>query len=265
MLSYGAHCSITGTGPSVILLHDLMGPELDYDSLSKLLDKHMRLFQLTLPGYLKGDPLFSASPFHYVQWIEELTQKFDINSFNCIGIGMGGNIALELAARNPDQIKKLTLLHPWGIQRPSHLPVYARSKPLFKQFIHTPDLYQAWMNRFEACLSQDCPEYQVLSDKLMDIAFDPQRQTQIQTVFPEMMYPNREMRRTLHRIHSEVQILWGEDAPWISKQAGLYLESKLQTVKLEILEKCGYFCHIERPNVVARHMIQFIKKDTQRI
>ena len=259
MLSYGAHCDISGSGTPLLVIHDILGPELDYSTFPAVFNKHFHLYQITLPGYSKEDSVFKATPGKYAQWLQDLVNKFQLKNYHCLGLGMGGGIALQLATMDSVNMQKLVVLHPWQIYRPCHVPTYIYFKQVFQMQLKRRSVFSQWMNRFSKAFHPSVQPSAEFIDLMGRIITNPARQKQIQALLPTMILKNKSMRQNLHCIQKPVKIIWGTYDPWITKKAGEYLESQLQTVENSVIPDCGYWCLVEKPENVSQRIIQFLQ------
>ena len=73
----------------------------------------------------------------FINQLDELLDKLDLNKkkFELVGYSMGGCIASAYAARNPDRLKKLTLLASAGIMHNLGFLAKAAKFPIFGRFL----------------------------------------------------------------------------------------------------------------------------------
>ena len=73
----------------------------------------------------------------FINQLDELLDKLDLNKekFELVGYSMGGSIASAYAARNPDKLKKLTLLASAGMMHNLGFLAKAAKFPIFGVFI----------------------------------------------------------------------------------------------------------------------------------
>ncbi len=120
--------AVLGEGPPLLLLHGFDSSFLEFRRLAPLLAASHRLYIPDLHGF-GFTPRSSAgdySPAGVLAHLEALLavlQAQDPQPLGLIGASMGGAVAVELARRCPERIRRLLLLAPAGLTgRPMPLP-----------------------------------------------------------------------------------------------------------------------------------------------
>lgn len=120
--------AVLGEGPPLLLLHGFDSSFLEFRRLAPLLAASHRLYIPDLHGF-GFTPRPSAgdySPAGVLAHLEALLavlQAQDPQPLGLIGASMGGAVAVELARRCPERIRRLLLLAPAGLTgRPMPLP-----------------------------------------------------------------------------------------------------------------------------------------------
>jgi len=110
---YKIFTKVEGDGPPLLLIHSYWGSQCLFDHLSEALSAQMKVIRIDLPGH--G---FSDSPpvdFNFEKFaliLNELLFRLDIpGKISLLGHSMGGYAALAFAARFPERISSLVLMH----------------------------------------------------------------------------------------------------------------------------------------------------------
>ncbi|MGM0413838.1 MAG: alpha/beta fold hydrolase [Bacillota bacterium] len=100
-----------GTGEKLVLIHGNMTSSKHWDILMENLPADYYLLAPDMRGFGKStyNNRFDSLEELALDLIDLLDQK-NFESFNLIGWSTGGGVAMEIAARMPDQVKKLILL-----------------------------------------------------------------------------------------------------------------------------------------------------------
>jgi pimeloyl-ACP methyl ester carboxylesterase len=70
---------------------------------------------------------------------------------------------------------------------------------------------------------------------------------------------NPDLEKWLHRIKLPALVIWGGDDKIMPREyAGLWRE-RLPDARLILLPECGHLPHVEHADVVARHVLDFLK------
>ncbi len=111
--NYKVFTKTIGTGPPVLLLHSYWGNHTLFDRLVEKLSLKNKVILIDLPGHGKSGPPPQNFTFdQYALIINELLHFMDISGkVSIIGHSMGGYAALAYAAKCPEKISSLVLMH----------------------------------------------------------------------------------------------------------------------------------------------------------
>jgi len=126
--------------PPLVLIHGLGSAATVFKPIIPALLKDFRVITVDLPGhgqspFVKGFPMDPQSLGHAI--FDSIKSNYGIESFHVAGNSLGGWIALEMAASQPDRILSVTGLAPAGLwlePATSRSPSEARSYLLAKAF-----------------------------------------------------------------------------------------------------------------------------------
>ena len=135
------HSTLTETNsalPPLVLIHGLGSAATAFKPVISALSNSFRVISIDLPGhgkspYRAGQAMQPKSLGSAI--FENISDEYGIESFHVVGNSLGGWIALEMAADQPDRILSLTGLAPaglWLMPASGRLPSEARSYYLAK-------------------------------------------------------------------------------------------------------------------------------------
>lgn len=108
------HWQKQGNGPSLVLIHGLLGNSNNFIDLAKILALHYTVYSVDRPG--SGfSSRFKTTPASFEQqskMLLEWMEKEGIKEASVAGHSMGGGIALRMAIDAPSVIKSVSLLCP---------------------------------------------------------------------------------------------------------------------------------------------------------
>ena len=129
------HSTQIGSGEPLVLIHGLGSSSRAFNLISPELAKQFTVVTFDLPGHGQSprDPQQAMDPVSLARRIFDEMSHLGFENFHLAGNSLGGWIALEMAALNPDRIKSLIALAPaglWLIPYPSRVPGAAVSRAM---------------------------------------------------------------------------------------------------------------------------------------
>ncbi|MEY8850090.1 alpha/beta fold hydrolase [Psychroserpens sp. XS_ASV72] len=108
-----------GSGDKTLLFIHGLSSNLDAWSKNiESLKSKYTCIALDLPGFGKSDkPEAKYTPTYFSEVIKRFIDEFHLKNVVLIGHSMGGQAAIKLTSTNPDNIEKLVLVAPAGIER----------------------------------------------------------------------------------------------------------------------------------------------------
>ena len=106
------HYTITGKGPTLVLLHGfLLSPTIWTEIIPKLANKN-QVITIDLPGHGKSECIAEIQTMELMaDVVNSILEENNIEKANFIGHSMGGYISLAFIEKYPSKIKSLVLLN----------------------------------------------------------------------------------------------------------------------------------------------------------
>lgn len=110
---YQIFTKVEGEGRPVLLLHSYWGSHILFDHLASVLSAGMKVIRIDLPGHGKsGIPPLDYSFEKFAAILNELLNRLDVGEkVSIIGHSMGGYMAMAFAAKYPERMTSLVLMH----------------------------------------------------------------------------------------------------------------------------------------------------------
>jgi pimeloyl-ACP methyl ester carboxylesterase len=107
-----------GSGPPLVLIHGLATTRVIWRHVVPLLSHGRRVITLDVPGFGESAPAGEGFVLETVaeRIAKALARAHVKEPFDLVGHSMGGAVALTLAARDPDSIRRLVLVAPAGLR-----------------------------------------------------------------------------------------------------------------------------------------------------
>jgi pimeloyl-ACP methyl ester carboxylesterase len=250
--------------PVVLLLHGFGSSLQTWDQWAAQLEKHYRVIRLDLPGFgLTGpSPLHDYSESGDLATLTHFVDKLGLASFSIVGHSMGGKMAWNLAAAEPDRVKALVLMAPDGF-------------PEAKDIGTKPYAVPAIMGLMKFCL----PKYLVrksiepaffdanaLSDSLVDRYYDMLRAPGVREAILERsnqtIYTDPVPR--LKKITAPTLLIWGDRDRMIPSSNAQSYANVLSSSKTVLLLNLGHLLQEEQPERALVHVTDFLSSTLQR-
>jgi pimeloyl-ACP methyl ester carboxylesterase len=249
-----------GEGPALLLIHGFGGAAWNFDELVPLLPGH-RLLIPDLPGHGGSGRLPAPSLAGFADALADVLDAEGIERTDVFGHSLGGVVALRLALRRPERVRRLILAAPAGISsatRSAQLSLalagliepgriagrradrIARSRRLrrlvFGAFeVSNPDVFSE--RAVHGFLRGPTMHTDALGAGLALSADDP--------------------RRDLDRVRCPVLLLWGARDRQVPIEDGFEYARRL-SAPLRAIADCGHLLIAERPDVCARAVLEFL-------
>ena len=229
-----------GSGEPLLIVHDEMGHQQWLKFHESLAQNHT-LYIPSASGYGKTEPLdWIMNTRDMAGWYLHLLDDLGLDQVKVVGLSLGGWLAADMVTMEPKRFKKMVLVAPMGIKPPvgEIFDMFILSAaewitkgihdqdntPEFRQVVPEepePDLVESW----EIGREQSCR----LGWK------------------PYMHY--RPLTFLLQRLKNlPTLIVWGKQDPLVPPSAGELYRESIQGSRLEMLDNCGHYPHIEKPD-----------------
>lgn len=242
----------SGDGPAIVFIHGF-GADLNTWMFNQpaLAEKH-RAVALDLSGHGGSTKTldFTLDAAGFAADVDHVLAALGIDRVHLVGHSMGGAIALEFAAAQPDRVASLTLIAPAGLGteiNAAFIDGFVKmerrrdAQEVLRLLVHDPDLVSRAM-------VEDVLRYK----RLDGVA------TALQSL-AEAWFPGGAQRQLLAdrlaAVTAPAQIIWGRDDRIVPAAHGEALAGKLP---VHILDNTGHLPHMEKSAEVNRLIGRFI-------
>lgn len=190
------------------------------------------------PGWGESgdDPTFTDL-HDYVMHYLELFDVLKLDSFNLVGLSLGGYLAAKFASEHGHRVKKLALIAPAGMIDPEH--------PML-DILATPgdQIPGLLVSNFEV-LQKHLPEK-------LDIDFLAARYRESTTVARLLWERPADPKfvRYLHRVKMPTLIVWGDEDKIIPVQQSQTWRLHIPNAEIKVYKGAGHLVHLEKPEAV---------------
>lgn len=250
-----------GEGPPLVLVHDFLSSHLEWDHVRPLLAPHHRVIALDLPGFGASEaPDRSKYAYTFDGFAESLTElvaALDLGPVSICGRGMGGAVALTLAASHPDLVDKVVLVAPHVypakarfFERLAEVPFLG---PLLFKQVYGRGFLRAYLGGARGPHAKEAAAR--LETHLGRFDAPSTRQAAYETLLA--MLDTRPIVAKVPRVLAPCLVVWGRDDPRAGVELGRKLARELSRARLEVVES-GHSPAEDCPDDLARHVLEFL-------
>jgi pimeloyl-ACP methyl ester carboxylesterase len=238
-----------GAGPPLLYLHGTWATD-GGPFLERLADSG-RVIAPRLPGFgdsTGSEHLLDLPDLIYYQL--DLLDALELRGLPLIGHSLGGMVAAELAAVQPERFSHLVLLAPLGLWNAEY-PV-----PDFFAF-SPPDLAAALYADPESPVAQQAARVPLEEEER--ISYELERAKGLATSAKYLWpIPNRGLAKRLHRVRAPTLLVWGERDGLVSPRYAADFQARLPHARLEILPNAAHLPMVEQPERLAALVEEFL-------
>lgn len=233
-----AGCSVNvmrgGKGPPLLFLHGAGGVPLWLPFMASL-SEHYDVIVPDHPGFGRSETpdwldQLSDLAYFYLDFIEALGLK----DVHLVGHSLGGWLAAEIAVRNTQRLRTLTLVCAAGI--------HVNGVPKGDIFVWSQE--ERVRNLFVDQRFADQRFAQPMTEEQGDIAIKNELATADLAWQPRFHDP--QLRKWLHRIDVPTLLVWGDGDKIFPKQYGEAYHQLIKGSRLEVFPACGHIPQIEK-------------------
>lgn len=232
-----------GSGAPLVYLHGAGGLFPDDPFVAKLAERY-RVHAPILPGYEDSEGAESMRDMlDFTLHGFDVLDALGLDRPILVGHSMGGMIAAEMAALNPERVEKLALIAPAGLWLDEHpIPdIFAKLPFEFPELL----FHDVEMGTRLMTAGLDLDDVEFLKNFLIRASRQFGQAGKI--LFP---IPERGLSERLYRVRARTVIIWGEDDRLIVPAYAEAFKHHLPKAELVSIARAGHMAPIEQPEAV---------------
>jgi pimeloyl-ACP methyl ester carboxylesterase len=240
----------SGSGEPLVYLHGEAGPR--WSRYLDLLAARYTVIAPSIAGYGGSTGSDQLQDIHdLIYWGLDLLDALDLRSQPVVGHGLGGMLAAELAAVQPERVSRLVLMDAFGLWLPA--------SPTLDYFAAAPaELSLALYHDQASATARAAAQSPKEGDAY--VAFMLERAKSMAAAAKYLWpLPNRGLHKRVHRITAPTLVIWGESDGILSPAYGEAFQARLPRAELEILRGAGHLPHEEQPDDTADLTLRFLQ------
>ena len=234
-----------GSGPTIILLHGLMGAVSNFETTLNSLPNHgFRVILPMLPLY--SMPLLKTNVKQLSKFINKFTEDLNIKKYSILGNSLGGHIGLILALQFPQKIDNLILSGSSGLYE----------NTLGGKFPKRGN-YEYIKQKTEEVFFDPSKASKQLVDEVFEIVNNKEKVIRVLMMAKSAIRHN--MKDELPKITQKTCIIWGENDKVTPPEVGKEFHQEIQNSDLFWIKKCGHAPMIEQPEIFNQILVDWLK------
>lgn len=240
---------IHGSGPGVTAWANWRGVIPELSARARMIAPDMLGF-----GYTQCPAGRRLDPEAWVNQLTGLLDALDIATVSVVGNSFGGAIALALAQRHPQRVKRLVLMGSAGLSFPI-------TEGLEKVWGYQPSL-QA-MGELMGVFAYD---HSLINDDLVRMRYEASIRDDVQSRFAQLFPAPRQQgvemlavpEAALRELPQQTLLIHGRDDRVIPLEVSERLLRLIPHAQLHVFGECGHWVQIERARDFTRLLIDFL-------
>ncbi len=248
---------------TILMLHGFAGHKEDWTEAGKLLiDRGYHLVAPDLPGFGQNlkHPDLAYDVTSQTKRVRAFAQKAGLKSFHLAGHSVGGSIAAAIAYAAPKEVASLTLIEPFGVRVPYESELDKMLAQKRNPMVIANEM--AYDNLLGFVFHQQ-PEIPAPLKQLR-----ARQAAENRAFYLKMWQQVREGERAylldllLPVIQPRTLVIQGAASQVIHPATPGVIQAMMNDARFAVVEECGHFPMVERPQETAQHILSFLETGT---
>lgn len=250
-----------GAGDPVILIHGIPTNSGLWRNVMPILAEDFAVYAPDMIGYGASDKpkdqdLSVAAQAGY---LADFMDAVGIGAAHLVGHDIGGGVVQIFTVRHPDRAGKLVLVDSIAYDSWPEPGIARLKEPAWDEIMQRLDIARG----FRKGLEQGMVHTDRITDEVVDQYADPFRDLEGRLAYlrAARALDNRDTLNIIDQIEAidkPVLILWGDSDIFQKVEYGRRLAGALADARLVVIEKAGHFLPEDQPEVLARHIREFL-------
>ena len=245
-----------GDGPAILLIHGMAGSSRTWkDVTERLVGDHTVIAPDLLGHGESAKPMGDYSLGAFASGIRDLLGVIGVERCTVVGQSLGGGVAMQLAYQHPELVDRLVLVGSGGLGREVNWMLRLLTLPgaellmpvVFPRFLADKG---DGVNRFLHQKGIRAPHLGEMWRAYSSLSGAENRSAFLRTL-RAVVDPGGQTVSALDRIYLAsglpTLIIWGDEDPIIPIEHAYAAQGAIEGSRLEGMEGCGHFPHVEDP------------------
>ncbi|HEY3429422.1 MAG TPA: alpha/beta hydrolase [Cyclobacteriaceae bacterium] len=234
-----------GQGKPMLLLHGLFGNLSNWGQVAFEFSLTHRVIVPRLPFY--STPILKERLDYLVQYLEEFIDEHRLDDIILMGNSLGGHLALLLAWKNPERIKKMVLAGSSGLFENS----FGGSFPRVRDYEYIKEKVQSTFYQRE-----------VVTTELVDEVFEvvQSRNKTLSIIGLARAAQKHHVGHLLSEVSTPTLLIWGLQDTITPPEVALEFHENLPNAEVVFIDHCGHVPMMEQPKLFNGYVRDFLER-----
>ncbi|TAF46170.1 MAG: alpha/beta hydrolase [Sphingobacteriales bacterium] len=234
-----------GKGPTLLLLHGLMGTLSNWD---KVINEFKGSYTVVIPILPIYDlPLLTTGVKSLAKFVHKFVKFKQYSQVTVLGNSLGGHVGLIYVTSHPEYVKSLVLTGSSGLYENA----FGGSFPKRENYDFIKEKVEYTFYNPEVATKELVDEvYQTVNDRNKVIRILAMAKSAIR----------HNMSKDLHHIKVPVMLIWGKNDKITPPEVAEEFEALLPNAQLAWIDKCGHAPMMEQPEEFNKILRKFLDK-----
>ncbi|WP_405228798.1 alpha/beta fold hydrolase [Lentisalinibacter sediminis] len=261
-----AHVAVEGSGPALVLLHGTGASLHTWNGWVEALTGDFRIVRMDLPGFgLTGPhPAGDYSIGAYMQFVDAVTRRLDIEDFHLAGNSLGGRIAWNYAVAHPERVNRLVLIDASGyrLRRTPSLIFRLAALPGVGDALAKLTPRSLYRRSLEEVYADDDRVDEALVDRYFELSLrEGNREAFVQRARAASRSAREDPSAALAQIGAPTLVQWGAQDEWIPPEHGRRFADDIPDARLVVYDDLAHVPMEEAPARTAQDAREFLRAD----
>jgi 4,5:9,10-diseco-3-hydroxy-5,9,17-trioxoandrosta-1(10),2-diene-4-oate hydrolase len=189
-----------------------------------------------------------------VSAVERFLKALNVASCAVVGNSHGGAMAIRLARRRPDLVKKLVLMAPGGLEERETYMKMEGIRTMMKVFLAPEGITREGMRRVFGLqlFDPNALTEEILDERCAIAPLQPKR------VLTSMQVPN--LVPELAELRAPVFAFWGVNDKFCPMSGAITIANHCKGARVMLLNGCGHWVMVEHTAVFNRASVEFLRE-----
>lgn len=247
------HYEVFGQGDPVVLLHGWLGSWRYWMPTMEALAGEYRTYALDFWGFGDSDkPGDCYTIEDYAQLLEDFLDGLGIPKANLIGHSLGGVVGLRMAMKDPQRVDKLVLVDTPIQGSALSISLKLMRNPISRLLAGSSTLIGLWMRALKRVSSDWTEMYEEIVEDTEKLDHGAVEQSVANML-------DLDLTPELAKLYTHTLVIYGERDEFVDPhQAEFFINGKVATAQVVILDDCRHFPFLDEPSKFNRLLKEFL-------